>query len=64
MVNVDAYDATKTRKKRRGIATLVELPSEEPPSVDGVVLDPGPESWEIEAELIKCLDKSESMNIS
>lgn len=43
MVKVDAYDATKTRKKSRGAATLIELPSEEPLPVDGVVLDPGPE---------------------
>lgn len=42
MVKVEAYDATKRRKKSRGVASLVELPSDDPLSVDGTDLDPRP----------------------
>lgn len=44
MVKVEAYDATKRRKKSKGATNLVELPSEVPLSFDGVLLDPGPET--------------------
>lgn len=43
-LKVEAYDAKKRRKKSKGAANLVELPSEVPLSFDGVLLDPGPET--------------------
>lgn len=54
MVKVEAYDATKRRKKSRGVASLVELPSDEPLSVDGTDLDPRP-SRTSKKEMITCL---------
>lgn len=64
-LKVEAYDATKRRKKSKGAVNLVELPSEVPLSVDGVLLDLGPEtSQTLGVELKKRLKRVKQINIS
>lgn len=47
MVKIETYDATNRRKNSKGAANLVEVESEEPPSVDGTKLDPRPVGTEL-----------------
>lgn len=42
IVKIEAYDVTNRRKNSKGAASLVEVASEEPLSVDGTELDPRP----------------------
>lgn len=42
-MEVEAYDAMKSKKNRRENAILLEFPSEDPICVDGTVLNPLPE---------------------
>lgn len=65
MLKVEAYDATKRREKNKGATNLVELPSEVPLPVDGVFLDPGPEtSQTVGVEFIKRYKRVNQLNLS